>query len=325
MFDLLKRITLPLIIAVTALSLVTGCGGNSAESEAKYLVIFSQCNNAEPYRAAQNKKMAELFAEHPDIKFEILDAQNDASKQISQIENAILQQPDLLIVAPLNRTALNKPMKDAMDKGLPVICLERDIVDPNYTTFINSDNVAIGRLAGQYILDALKAKNGSIKGNLIELTGSDGVQGANDRHQGAFEVLQPHIDSGAIKVVHTATGNWIKDQAMARMEEAYNATEGNFDVVYAHNDPMAYGAYLVTKEKNPELAEAAIFVGVDGLETEGVKLVRDGQLDATFEYPLCVDKAVELTVKMLEDPDFKPELEYTLPSRAITAETLEQE
>ena len=160
---------------------------------------------------------------------------------------------------------------------------------------------------------------------MIELTGSDGVQGTNDRHQGAFEILQPHIDSGAIKVVHTATGNWIKDQAMARMEEAYNATEGNFDVVYGHNDPMAFGAYLVTKEKNPALAETAIFVGVDGLQTEGAKFVREGQLDATFEYPLCVDKAVELTIEMLNDETFTPEKVYTLPSKAITKETLKEE
>lgn len=307
------------MLALTALLTTVGCGGGSDETDAKYLVIFSQCNNAEPYRAAQNKRMAELMAEHPDVEFQILDAQNDATKQISQIENAILQQPDLLIVAPLNRTALNNPMKKAMDADIPVICLERDIVEPNYTTFINSDNVAIGRLAGQYILDALEEKNGEIKGVLIELTGSDGVQGTNDRHQGAFELLQPYIDSGAI-TVKSATGNWIKDQAMTRMEEIYNATEGNFDVVYAHNDPMAYGAFLVVKEKNPALAEEAIFVGVDGLPEEGVKLVNEGQLDATFEYPLCVDKAVELTMQLLNDPDFEPEEVYTLPSRAITAD-----
>ena len=296
---------------------LAGCGGSGSDADAKYLVIFCQANNGEPYRAAQNKRFKELFADHDDVEFVISDGQAKPDKQISDIESAIKRQPDLLIVAPLNRTAMNAPMKAAMDAGIPTICLERDISESHQTTFIGCDNVAIGRMAGEYIVEALKKKHGEVKGRLIELTGAQGVQAANDRHKGAFEVLQPHIDSGKIEIVHTATGNWFKGEAQERMEEAYNATEGGFDVVYAHNDPMAYGAYLVTKEKNPEIAKNAIFVGIDGLPEEGVKWVESGELDATFEYPLCADKAFEVGMRILEDDSFAPEETYILSSREI--------
>ena len=83
---------------------------------------------------------------------------------------------------------------------------------------------------------------------------------------------------------------------------------------------MAIGAYLAAKELNRE--KDMLFVGVDGLggSAGGVKKVVDGVLSATFVYPLCVDKAVEIGLKLLRDPGFKPEKEYSLPSLLVTPE-----
>jgi ribose transport system substrate-binding protein len=82
---------------------------------------------------------------------------------------------------------------------------------------------------------------------------------------------------------------------------------------------MAIGAYLAAKELGRD--KEMIFVGVDGLggPAGGIKKVMDGVLAATFVYPLCVDKAVEIALKMLRDPGFKPEKEYSLPSTMVTA------
>jgi ribose transport system substrate-binding protein len=249
------------------------------------------------------------------VKLVIMDGQADANRQISQIETAIRQKPDLLIVAPLEREPLSPVMGEAMQAGIPVICLERDIVEPNYTTYIRCDNRKIGRMAGQWIVDYLTEKNGKPAGNLVELQGSQGVEGAINRHGGAHDVLKEYPD---IKVVHDAVANWFQPEAMDRMTEALTAhPEGGIDVVYGHNDPMAYGAYLAAKEKGRE--GEMKFVGVDGLPHEGVQYVNDGILSVTFEYPLCVDKAAEIGLKMLRDPAFTPETTYVLDSREIRA------
>lgn len=306
------------VAAASMVALMSGCGDRAADSangtkdaKPKYLVVFSQCNNAEPYRAAQNKRLEELFMQSPEVKLVIFDGQADAAKQISQVENAILQKPDLLIVAPLERNALSDVMGRAMKASIPTICLERDIVEPNYTCYISADNVAIGRLAGQFMVDYMTRKNGAAKGTLVEITGMKGVQGGTDRHNGAFEVLEKYPD---IKVVHQATANWFQSEATSRMEEALSAN-AQIDVVYAHNDPMAYGAYLAAKEANRgDIA----FVGVDGLPHEGEQYVKDGILAATFEYPLCVDKAYEVGMQLITDKTFTPEKTYILESRAIT-------
>ncbi len=306
--------TLSSCLCVALAGLFAGCGpGGESTGPRPHLVIFSQCNNAEPYRAAQNRRMEELFGAQPDVKLVIYDGQADAAKQIAQIENAVRQKPDLLIVAPLQRDSLTKVMGQAMEAGIPTICLERDIVEPNYTTWIRCDNFKIGQMAGQWIVDYLKKKNGEPRGNLVEIRGMQGVEGAINRHAGAFSVLTNYP---AIRVVHDATANWFQPQAMDRMTEALNAHPSGIDVVYAHNDPMAYGAYLAAKEKGRE--KEMVFVGVDGLPNEGVKYVQQGILGVTFEYPLCVDKAFEIGTRILREPGFKPEKTYLMESQIIT-------
>ena len=302
-----------LYVAICAAALAAGnCGGGKRQ----LVVAFSQANNAEPYRAAQNGLMSKLFAEDKDVRLAIADAQQDNSKQVAQVETFIRQKPDLLIVAPNERAALTAVMGQAMDAGIAVMCLERDILRPNYRTYIHSDNVAIGRLAGQFIADQLKKKYGEPKGNVVAMRGLLGVEGEINRDRGAKEVFERYP---GIHIVADPVADWIQAKAKDRMTEVLRA-QPHIDVVYGHNDPMAVGAYLAAKELGRE--QEMIFVGVDGLggPAGGIQKVMDGVLAATFVYPLCVDKAVEIGRRMLHDPGFQPEKEYVLESVMVTKE-----
>ena len=301
-------------IALTlACVLACSCGGGGRK---QFVVAFSQANNAEPYRAAQNALMTKLWGEHTDVKLVISDAQQDNSRQVAQVETFIRQKPDLLIVAPNERAALTAVMGQAMDAKIPVICLERDIVQPNYTTYVHSDNVAIGRKAGQFIVDHLTKKYGSPKGNIVAIRGLLGVEGEMNRDRGAREILDRYPD---IKTVADPVADWIQAKAKDRMTEVLRA-QPKIDVVYGHNDPMAVGAYLAAKELGRE--KEMIFVGVDGLggEAGGIKKVMDGVLAVTFVYPLCVVKAVEVGNRILREPGFRPEKEYVIESTMVTPE-----
>lgn len=302
--------------AVVAGAFLAGCSKKTQDTAAAkvHLVAFSQCNNAEPYRAAQNDLLARIVGQSKDLRLTITDGQQDTSKQIAQIETLIPQKPDLLIVAPNERAPLTAVMGKAMAAGIPTICLERDIVEPNYTTYIACDNLAIGRMAGQFIVDRLKAKKGAAKGKIVEIKGLLGVEGQINRHGGAHEVLKQYPD---IKVVHEAVADWLQNKGRERMLEILRA-QPEIDVVYAHNDPMAVGAYLAAKELGRE--RQMFFVGVDALggPAGGIRKVMDGVLAATFYYPLAVDKAMEVGVRILREPGFKPEKKYTLGSEMIT-------
>lgn len=317
----MKKIQTLLAVALLA----AGCkpGAQSPQAAAptaatQRVVVFSQCNNAEPYRAAQNEAMERLWAAQPDVKLVIMDAQQDSAKQISQIETSIRLAPSLLIVAPNERAPLTEVMGRALEAGIPVICLERDIAQPNYTTWIRADNEAIGRLVGDFVVAQLKAKYGEPRGKVVELAGLKGVEAEINRRAGAHEVWK---DFPKIEIVTESVANWLQSTAKDRMTEILSAVP-QIDVVYARNDPMAMGAYLAAREKGRE--KEMIFVGVDGLEGEagGIEKVRQGILAATFVYPLCVDKAVEIGTRLLHEPGFRPEKIYTMTSHIVTKETL---
>jgi ribose transport system substrate-binding protein len=317
--------TRPIAVAVLAAFAISGCKpqsqpapGTTAEASPQHLVIFSQCNNAEPYRAAQNDVMQRLWAAEPDVKLVIMDAQQDSAKQISQIETSIRLAPSLLIVAPNERAPLTEVMGQAMAAGIPVICLERDIAQPNYTTWIRADNEAIGKLVGEFVVTQLKARYGEPRGRIVELAGLKGVEAEINRKAGADAVWK---DYPKIEIVTEAVANWLQSTAKDRMTEILSAVP-QIDVVYARNDPMAMGAYLAAREKGRE--KEMIFVGVDGLEGEagGIEKVRQGILAATFVYPLCVDRAVEIGTRIMKEPGFKPDKVYTMTSHIVTKDTL---
>jgi ribose transport system substrate-binding protein len=314
-----RRLMTAIILGAAMLQvmLLASCGGGAKRP---LVVAFSQANNAEPYRAMQNAFMSKLFAQYPDVKLAIADAQQDNSKQVAQVETFIRQKPDLLIVAPNERAALTAVMGQAVDAKIPVICLERDILQPNYTSYVHSDNMAIGRLAGQFIVEQLVKKYGKPKGKVVAMRGLLGVEGEINRDRGARQVFDKYPE---IRIVADPVADWIQAKAKDRMTEVLR-TQPQIDAVYGHNDPMAIGAYLAAKELGRE--KEMIFVGVDGLggPAGGIKKVMDGILAATFVYPLCVDKAVEIADKLLHQPGFKPEKGYVLESVMVTPETAAQ-
>jgi ABC-type sugar transport system substrate-binding protein len=165
-------------------------------------------------------------------------------------------------------------------------------------------------------VDYLKKKYGAPRGNIVQLRGLLGVEGEINRYEGAQEVLSKYPE---IRTVHEAVADWIQAKARDRMTEALRA-QPKIDVVYGHNDPMAVGAYLAAKDLGRE--KEMIFLGVDGLSGPGggIEKVRDGILAATFVYPLCVDKAVEIGTRILREPNFRPEKVYTINSVMVTPE-----
>src|ERR1700677_4722638 len=187
-----------MMVGLVLLVLATVSCNRTNSAKRQFFVAFSQANNAEPYRAAQNDLMAKLFAQAGDVKLIIADAQQDNSKQIAQVETFIRQRPDLLIVAPNERAALTAVMGEAMEQKIPVICLERDILQPNYTTLVHSDNLVIGRMAGEFIRDYLIGKYKQSTGRVVEIQGLLGVEAAINRHKGAADFLAVYPN---IKVV----------------------------------------------------------------------------------------------------------------------------
>ena len=293
-----------LLSVLACVLIVVGCGpevkdsktsteqNTPAPAKKKIKIAFSQCNSAEPYRTAQNNIMKRDIAKYTDCELLIQDAQQDNAKQIAQIENFILQGVDVLIVAPNEAAPITAPVKKAKEKGIKVVCLERNLLEPVYDTFIGADNVKIGEMAGKFVLQYVAGKNIE-QPVIVEMKGLLGTKPQEERHQGARKLIDSIPN---VKVVEEVA-NWIQSEALKRMETILQANP-RIDVVYAHNDPMAVGCYLAAKNAGRE--KEMIFVGVDGLggPDGGIKRVMDGMLACTFSYPTCAAEGLDSAVKL---------------------------
>lgn len=274
-------------MVVAALWMAAGCG---QRSRVKYLVGFSQCNLGEPWRVAMNAEVAARAKDFPELQIVYADAQQDNAKQVADVENFLRQGIDLLMISPNEAKPLTPIVRTAYERHIPVIVIDRAIEGDTYTTFIGADNRQIGREAGALIAEMLGGH-----GQIVEIRGLPGSPPARDRSEGMREAIAKYPD---IHIVHDPVANWLREEAMTQMELALQAHD-HIDLVYAHNDPMAMGAYLAAKAKGRE--REMQFIGIDGLPgvDGGRAMVANGQLAATFVYPTGGREAVEVAANIL--------------------------
>ncbi len=281
------------------------------DAQGRFVIGMSQCNLNEPWRINMNAVIEKAAAEHPDELVVVYkDAQADSLKQRAHVEEFVIAGVDLLIISPFEAVPLTEPIAKAYQAGVPVIVLDRRVMGDQYTQFIGADNKKIGKYAGEWIVKTLGGK-----GNVIELKGMMTSIPAQDRNSGFRE----GIAGSEIEVLFDVDYNWMEENARREMESALSRFD-KIDLVYAHNDPGAHGAYLAAKAAGRE--QEMKFVGIDGLPNEGVAYVQQGILSATFEYPSGGDVAIEQALKILNGEDVEKEI--TLGSRIFTTENVAQ-
>ena len=283
-----KNISTLVLIAIVITLFATGC--DQKEKSTKYTIGFSQCNSAEPWREAMNKAIMTEAANHPELNVIISDGQQDNSKQVADVENFIVQEVDLLIISPNEAQPLTKVVEKAFDKGIPVIVLDRKVLTEKVTTFIGADNIKIGKAAGEYAANVLNGK-----GKVLEIWGLKGSTPAMERHKGFLEGIVNHP---GIEIIYEQDGAWLRRKGREIMENALQRYD-QIDLVYAHNDPMASGAYIAAKNANR--FDKTYFIGIDGLPGAegGVQAVLNDELSATFLYPTGGKKAIEIANDIL--------------------------
>ena len=268
---------------------------------------MSQCNLGEPWRVQMNEDVAKAVAAHDDMRVVFKDAQNDSLRQRAQVEELVAQNIDLLIISPKETAPLTKPVAEAFAAGIPVIVLDRRVAGDRFTTFIGADNERIGREAGKHAAAILDGK-----GKVVELKGLMTSSPGQARHAGFRKGLDLESHPG-IEIVFEADMQWLEANARKEMESAL-ATHPVIDLVYAHNDPGAHGAYLAAKAAGRQ--DDIKLIGIDALPHEGVRYVEQGILDATFAYPTGGAEAVATARKILAGEPVPKEI--TLGTRRFT-------
>ncbi|MBN2512592.1 MAG: substrate-binding domain-containing protein [Sedimentisphaerales bacterium] len=270
---------------------------------------MSQCNLGEPWRVQMNADIKMAADQHPEISVVFKDAQNDTLRQQAQVEEFISAGVDVIIISPKEAAPLTPVVAQAYDKGIPVIVMDRRVLGDKYTCFVGADNKKIGLAAGKWIVQKLGGK-----GKVVELKGLMTSTPGQDRHNGFME----GIKDSQIEIVFDADMKWLEPNARKEMESAL-ARFPEINLVYAHNDPGAHGAYLAAKAAGRE--KDILFVGIDGLQQEGQAYVKQGLLSASFEYPTGGKESVEAAMALLSGKTIEKEI--TLASRVFTKDNID--
>ncbi|MEY8630139.1 substrate-binding domain-containing protein [Bacteroides nordii] len=263
----------------------------------RYVIGMSQCSD-DSWRHKMNDEILREAMFYEGVSVEIRSAHDDNRRQQGDIQYFIDKKVDLLIVTPNEAAPITPIVEEAFDKGIPVIVVDRKILSDKYTAFMGADNYEIGREVGKY----LAAKLGG-KGNIVELTGLSGSTPAMERHQGFMSAISRYPD---IHLLARADAAWEREPGRIIMDSLLRIYP-KIDAVYSHNDRIAPGAFEAAEKLGR--AKDIVFVGIDALpgKGNGVELVLDSVLDATFIYPTNGDKVLEMAMNILEKKPFARE------------------
>lgn len=301
---------LHLIIYVAIIVLMTGC----AQQPRKFVIGVSQCSE-DIWRDKLNDelKMGEYLNDSLIVK--LASSNDDNVLQNKQVNQFIDEGVDLLIVSPNQLSAISKSVERAYDKGIPVILYDRKTNSDKYTAFIGCDNYTIGKSMGTFIAQQLHGK-----GRIVEISGLEDSSPALERHRGFMDAIKPYP---GLQVVASEEGNWKEEGGIQAMKRILKQTQ-DFDYVFAHNDCLAWGAYVAARQMR--VKRNYKYTGVDGMATEGggLELVRDGIFEASYLYPTKGDEVIALAMKILKHQPYERDnyLSTSIITQANAALTL---
>lgn len=207
----------------------------------------------------------EKLAKANATKVQIADAQNDTAKQNNDVEDLIQKKVDVLIINPVDSSAISSAVKDANEAGIPVITVDRSADSGKVLSLVASNSTKGGQMAAKYMLQKL-GKNAKV----AELQGTPGASATRERGKGFDGYVKGKLD-----VVTKQTAGFDRAKGLSVTE---NILQGHGDIkgIFSQNDEMALGAVQAAKAAKKTL----FIVGFDG-EDDGLKAVKSGDMAAT--------------------------------------------
>ncbi len=280
---------------------------------AEVLYAYSQAELVNAWRVTNQKDMEEQ-AKTAGVKLVSIDANQDASKQLADIESMLAQKPACLIVSPLESKALVPVVKMANDANVPLVIIDRTIDatpgDGMYKTEITQSHKLSGKLLAEKTVELLTKKYGEAKGNVVHVQGLAGASPVIDANAGWDEVMAAYPN---IKVVATSDAGFTKDGGMKVMDDFLQRfPAGEIDVVRSDYSDMTMGALEAIK--NAGRTELLGFVVGEGGHFKAIEAVIAGEIARETQTPpyfgakavqSCLDILAGKTVEAKQQVDIK--------------------
>jgi ABC-type sugar transport system substrate-binding protein len=300
-----KKISIGLLVIIPLVIATVVFAGSKKEGEAtkveapdeiidiSYLITDA---TSHPFWIAQIDALKD-YAKELGVNITINDAANNSSTQTSQVETAILKEPDAVMYTAVDSGIGVSHIASMKEAGIPVLNNNRPIKGANYDVSFIFDEIDGGKLAAELCIDFLEDKYGEPRGKILELQGALTDENAILRTQGIYSVTDKYDD---VEVI-TKNTNWDLVQAGAVALDAFEANP-DIDAIYLQSDFLLPSILPIVEDKPKVGEEGHIFVVSLSGDPVALSLIRDGIVDVSINMDVIqmAKTSLELILKVLK-------------------------
>ena len=279
-----------------------------------------------------------LKEEAPEAEVTVQNAQGDPQQQQRQIEDAISQGADLIMLTSADANLVAGGLAAAEMAGVPVVLYDHDAIGGKAEAHVVFDSLAVGQAQGQRAAELIEGMDKSpVK--VARVKGNQGEFGTMQYEKGQDEFLQPLIDSGKVEVVcDQYTQNWDPTLAQSFAEDCLTRTGGDVDMFLGMNDGTTGGSVVALISQGYQPGEKIVTGGQDAT-VEALRYIAQGWQDNTIlkDLRMEAEAAAKVASSVLDGEGVPQDLvtgtvnnEYAdvpaifLPVSNITSDNLEE-
>ena len=276
--------TLRIVFCVLLLLVTGSCGLSDTPGATKTIGVSVLTRAHVFYRDLEEGLHA--GADQHGYRLLISAAEWDAGRQIAQLEDFITRRVDAIVVCPVDSSGIGAGIKAANRAGIPVFTADIASFSGDVVSHIASDNLAGGRLAGEYLVELLGG-NGK-----VAIINQPIVTSTLDRVQGFREVLQSYP---GIEIVADVNGDGVRDRALRAASDVLQA-QPDLDGIFAINDDSALGTLDAVEDFG---REDIVIIGYDATPPARDAILKGRALKAdVVQYPFEIGRKTIDTIAL---------------------------
>jgi len=299
-----RQVSRLVLVAVSSVLAVAATAARSASGEAslsgKVALLLPETKTTRYETADRPYFEAEMKALAPKVEIIYSNADQDASRQLSQAEAAITNGAKVMVLDPVDSAGAASIADKAKAQGIPVIAYDRLILNSaGVLAYISFDNKRVGELQAKDLVNRLHSLR-IARPTIVMINGAPTDNNAKLFKEGAHSVFDPLVKEGKLTIAKEYdTPDWSPDQAQQEMEQALTALNGKVDAVYCANDGTASGAIAALRAAN--VRPIPPVTGQDA-ELAAVQRIVEGTQYMTVYKPIKPEaaQAAEMAVALLK-------------------------
>lgn len=283
--------------------------GSEAGGEVKIGVLMKTMSDTYSNKLG-NAIQTYVDESHSNVTLYLLDGQADIAKQISQAEDLIAKQVDVIILNPQDADGSAQVLDLAAAANIPVVEVNTETTRTDYVSYVGSDDKEAGEIMGNFVVEQLGGE-----GQFAILEGNMGQSAQILRYEG---IENTALKEEGMECVATLTADWSRDKAMSTTEDWLGKYK-DLKAIICENDDMAMGALQACESQGREM----VIIGTDAIP-DALQAVKDGRLSATVlqDAKGQATAAIDVALKVVagEEVDSRVKVDFQL----ITQDNVDQ-